>query len=1288
MAKLIVLVFLLAFVFGNVCTASDSGETGYGRHPRMFALPAPGPVTIDGKLDDWDLSGRVEAYITAALRGVREGAFALMYDGEALYVAGDILDDSPMVNRHSPEGAGNKAWDADSVQFRICVDPGLGYPVVEDKRTPDAEAEDALVHMLFWYYTDREEPNLQLHTSMKYHEPEQAGKFGVMPKDSFQAAYVKKADGTGYTFEYRLPWQTLGAPRPLRAGDVVPGTFQLNWGQPTGLIIIRRGGYTYDVLHPEAPGGRTYQTSAGWGKIVFAAEGHLDRALTEPAAAPAEPTPLTFAFELPADGEVTVTLFDEENVAVRTLLASAPRAAGRLEIDWDGLDELGAPLPAGAYTWKGLVHDPITTHFVLSVNNSGNPPYKTDDYTGGWGSDHGVPTSVLATGEGLILGWNHPETGSGQIGVSREGQRRWGTRNGAEFLALAADGKRYFSCGGAGFQRGNGVRVYAVKDGRSLAFGNGSGVLKSPGSGEEEGAAETGLAASKGTLYVAYRALDQVALFDSQSGALRTTWTVPRPGALALAADGALLVVSGQTVLKLRDGDATPFLAEFLDDPRGIAVGPDGAVYVSNGGALQQVSLFTPEGDFARAIGKAGGRPRVGAFDGAGMLEPTGLAVDSQGRLWVAEKTQLVKRHSVWDTETGALVDDFFGGADYSSLTWVDPERPEEIYNGGVVWQVDYETKRWRPKSTVWSSRDPNALGDARRDLRVFTAKNGRQFAWHLSSGQSFLLYRDGDVFKPFAALLWPGRDGGFPALKAAMERDGGKATYAWQDRNGDQTLQADELVAIGSPGLRGFSWVDADLTIWHGKSGPHVLEEVKRGRRVRKLWRQKTPGSALWRPVSFLPDGIPVYDFTQAEQTPVRGNNVQGPFSVDPQDGSLYASRPQDTRRGRAWNHQAIDWGRYRPDGTLLWGYKGAWSWKGALALPPQRPGKLWGPTCPIPPCGDFHGFSTYFGTYHLYTRDGLCVAMLMRDPREKPGFGPDVNACETWNGRLFRHKEDGKWYLLHGDQDGRVQEVRGLETVKRLAGGTFVITPEDCEKVRKARAAYAAAAAQAQRLVIVRGRKALDLAQGVERQGTGAQAFTARAAYDEKNLYLKLEVQSPFPLENRTAQPQLIFKGGNLIDLQLATDPKAPVDRTQAAPGDLRLLISRRDDNPVAVLYRTKVAGFTGNPIVLSSPTGTESFDQIEEVGDQIGLAVRLRKSGDGCAAIATIPLDLLGWTPRAQTSVKLDVGYIFGNDGGTQAMRRLYWTNNSFSANVLNDVPNESRLEPHKWGTAEVE
>ena len=69
-------------------------------------------------------------------------------------------------------------------------------------------------------------------------------------------------------------------------------------------------------------------------------------------------------------------------------------------------------------------------------------------------------------------------------------------------------------------------------------------------------------------------------------------------------------------------------------------------------------------------------------------------------------------------------------------------------------------------------------------------------------------------------------------------------------------------------------------------------------------------------------------------------------------------------------------------------------------------------------------------------------------------------------------------------------------------------------------------------------------------------------------------------------------------------------------------------------------------------------------------------------------TIPRDLIGLNLKPGTTVKMDVGYIFGNPPGTLVTHRAYWSNNSFAANVTNDVPHESRLEPKEWGNAGVE
>lgn len=183
----------------------------------------------------------------------------------------------------------------------------------------------------------------------------------------------------------------------------------------------------------------------------------------------------------------------------------------------------------------------------------------------------------------------------------------------------------------------------------------------------------------------------------------------------------------------------------------------------------------------------------------------------------------------------------------------------------------------------------------------------------------------------------------------------------------------------------------------------------------------------------------------------------------------------------------------------------------------------------------------------------------------------------------------------------------------------------------------------------------------------------------------YLRFDVQSPHELVNSQPEEDLMFRGGNLLDIQLATDPKADPERTAPAPGDLRILVTRRDEDPFAMLYRPKVAGFAGDPTVFRSPTGSESFDEVRVFTD---VQLACRKTADGFQATVTIPLASMGLALEPGNGVKMDLGYIFGNGQGTRTAARAYAKNDSFAANVVNDIPHESRLEPHEWGVAHVE
>ena len=169
-------------------------------------------------------------------------------------------------------------------------------------------------------------------------------------------------------------------------------------------------GWCYDVM---AGPGFPFQNAACWGKVILSAKGNLPKDIVEEGVLPPKPLPLTFSYSLPTDSQVTVELFDAKNIVRRILIAQGDRAGGKNTEQWDGCDDQGNPLPAGAYTWRGLYHQPITTHSLFAVHNSGHPPYPTDDGKGAWGGDLGVPTTACAIPGGVLLAWNSCEAGWG-----------------------------------------------------------------------------------------------------------------------------------------------------------------------------------------------------------------------------------------------------------------------------------------------------------------------------------------------------------------------------------------------------------------------------------------------------------------------------------------------------------------------------------------------------------------------------------------------------------------------------------------------------------------------------------------------------------------------------------------------------------------------------------------------------------------------------------------------------------------------------------------------------------
>jgi len=609
----------------------------------------------------------------------------------------------------------------------------------------------------------------------------------------------------------------------------------------------------------------------------------------------------------------------------------------------------------------------------------------------------------------------------------------------------------------------------------------------------------------------------------------------------------------------------------------------------------------------------------------------------------------------VWSTQSGKLSKEFFGGNSYSPFAWIDPANPKEAFFDNVIWNIDLEKGTWQPKSTFYTRGADGAVdsghGGFFYPFRVFTATNKKQYA--VSTVYAFgsvLWMREGDLFRPIH-FLFKNRPNSvlmnrppFAGMEDIQKYPAGQ-NYVWTDADRDQQAQMSEVTALKSNQHHPrFNWMDADLNLYGD--------------------------GQVYKPVSIGKDGMPQYDF--AHPQPVAAG-ASGEIWPDPDADSFWTWR------------DGASMARYE-GGKRLWSYQNLKTWREAINEGSPQPGNFTGATMPLGVAGRYSGLLSYFGVAELVRDDGVFVSQVFELP-SRGNNGPNIFYVEFLAAQMLQTK-NGKTYILAGDQDARVSEVLGLDTVKDLPGGIYQHTPELAAQAAKAFADYETAATRSQPLVIARGGEAgLALADSVGKTLSEKQGFSVQASYDAQNLYFRFNVVSPSPLVNASTDPQTIYKGGNLLDIQIATDAAADPKRKTPAPGDVRLLISRQNDKTWAALLRPKVAGFAGQPITLTSPTGKETFDSITTT-----TRVELRdyqKTASGFNVTAVVPLDLVGLQAlRPGDALRVDAGYIFGDALGANAASRAYWHNNSFTANVVNDIPNESRLEPAEWGQATVE
>ncbi|MCY3018945.1 MAG: hypothetical protein NTW87_07955 [Planctomycetota bacterium] len=1288
---------IVCLLLAGACPASTPTE-----NLGIRALPAPGKVTIDGKADDWDLSGGIFACDNVESQRENFGVWIhLMYDAQNLYVLAHWADDTPLNN--PGQTVGDYGFQADCLQMRIITAPG----------TPQALGN----HMTCWKGRDGKDiVFVEVGTDFK----------GGTIKDAkathgAQQAFTIDADGKGYIQELAFPWKLLAKDgQAPKAGDKLTVTVEPNFTTPAkGRLTVKdifKSGLTPDRVF-------TFMASQCWGTATIEAKGNVAPQPVRLADGREFPVKLeqgpgrphggaptvdwsglikrkelpgfkTIKLTMPVDGYISLNISKPDGTVVRQLLNMAFVSKGEHEVKWDGLTNLswnqpGQPVEPGEYVWNALYHTGIGLRLKGWACNGGSAPW--DGATGkeNWGGDHGLPVACAADADGVYLGWSGAEAGKALVACDLQGNVKWKNSRqgmcGAE--SVAADGGFVYAVNW-GPNNTNYVYRLNAKDGSYACFEGSDSPDIFPRNlwPDPKGKPDRidGLFVKEGVMFLSYTKENAIMVIEARNGKLLRTMSVLAPTCIADATDrlpavagrlpALIYVVSGGTkVLAVSPWlDKCETVIEGLSNAKGITTDKDGRVYVAVRDPDQQVKVFNMDGKPLAEIGRKGGRARLGPWTPDGMLEASGIAVDSEGKLWVMESDSAPKRVSVWDTKAGKFVKEFFGPSSYGALGGaINPADPGIMIGQGCEWRLDPKTGRATCLGTITRGGMENSRFAIGPNGKVYLAVAGN---WSFNTGPLCIYERVGDAdYKLRTVIYYADANGKEIPMTGHGESGKAKKTMVWADENGDGQRQPEEC-----------SGVDGELRFsgWYMSFLPNMTMYANHQQ---------------FKVAGFTACGAPKYDLSKPTPMPKPPiNDMWGLGSADDKyylyDGPYGVNHGQfacmDVASGRMlWTYPSNFVGVHGshnacpPEAGMVRGSFGAC---GAAKLPD--------------PIGNIWVIATNVGEWHMLTERGYYLTRLFEgDPMkmafpEKAEPGAIVDNCppgmggEDFGGSIC-YAKDGNLYLQAGKTAFWNVQLVGLDTVKEMKGDRIQIAADDVKQARVLREQQLQAAVGTRRMTVNKKTIALTgdfekdfkVAEIVSFKKTDDAAVRAAAAWDDQNLYLGWDVNDATPWGNGAEVAEEMYVRGDTVDFQIGADPKADKNRSEAVLGDLRVSIGSFKGTPTAVLYRK--AAKDKKPKTFSSGVVKEYVMDYVAAAEGASIKVNSRKNEKRYTVEAAIPLAALDLKPAPDLTLRGDFGVTHGDQASQRTRLRTYWSNQH--TGIVDDVVFELQMEPKNWG-----
>ncbi|NBX30213.1 hypothetical protein EBR04_07225 [bacterium] len=260
--------------------AIAAGQTRQFGRPQTEAIVvarAAGPVTIDGRLDEWALAPGVMASLDRDPAAAEWMDGRMMYDAENLYIAARVGDPHPLASAIDPALDADDGWRGGAVQVRLSTDRTLGWPVNANapnyfkmrgsEPTPEqkqAAGNPQLSHLTMWFCAKTATPCLTIAHGMM-NTPNDG--LNVNPS-GFKGAYTRAADGRGYVMEYAIPWRLLNCESdPPQPGDNLAASWQVLFSDEGGRLWRTQIVGVRNLEEP--PRIYSWERAATWGRAEY-----------------------------------------------------------------------------------------------------------------------------------------------------------------------------------------------------------------------------------------------------------------------------------------------------------------------------------------------------------------------------------------------------------------------------------------------------------------------------------------------------------------------------------------------------------------------------------------------------------------------------------------------------------------------------------------------------------------------------------------------------------------------------------------------------------------------------------------------------------------------------------------------------------------------------------------------------------------------------------------------------------------------------------------------------------